>query len=116
MYAGSNVSITMRCGATRRISATPARQSDQWCIVSTASAASNEPSSNGSASAEAWTAGAAPGARCASITAEGSTATTSRSRGSYAPAAGADVDDAARIAERAAICCSMRGSGRRVRA
>ena len=82
MNPGSNVSMTMRSRATRRNSATPARQSDQWCIVSTASAASKDWSGNGSASAGARTAGAASGGRCAIITADGSTATTSRSRGS----------------------------------
>ena len=110
------MSITQRFGATRRISATPARQSDQWCIVSTASAASNEPASNGSASAEAWTARAAPGARCASITAEGSTATTSRSRGSYAPLPAPTLTTLRASPRARAICCSMRGSDRRVRA
>ena len=60
----------------------PARQSVQWCSVSTAIAASKAPSSNGSASAAAWTAGAASGGRWAIITADGSTAVTSRSGGS----------------------------------
>ena len=45
-------------------------------------AASKASSANGSASAEACTAGAAPTGRWASITGEGSTATTSRSAGS----------------------------------
>jgi hypothetical protein len=39
----------------------------------------------GSASATARTASADPGDRCASITADGSTAATGRSRGSYEP-------------------------------
>ena len=47
-----------------------------------ATTASNDPSGNGSRSAEACTAGAAPAGRWAIITADGSTAVTSRSRGS----------------------------------
>jgi hypothetical protein len=68
--------------ATRSISRIPAARSLQWWSVKIAIAASTLPSSRGSASAEAWTAGALPGGRWAIITAEGSTATTSRSAGS----------------------------------
>jgi hypothetical protein len=45
-------------------------------------AAPNAPSPNGSASAAARTAGAAPAGRWASMTGDGSTATTGRSSGS----------------------------------
>jgi hypothetical protein len=50
--------------------------------VSTAIAASKLPSANGSASAAARTAAAAAAGRWASMTGDGSTATTWRSRGS----------------------------------
>ena len=74
--------MTTRSRATRRISARPASRSGQWWTVSTAIAASNESSSKGRASALARTAGAAPGGRRAIISAEGSTAVTSRPAGS----------------------------------
>ena len=51
-------------------------------MVRTAIAASKLASAKGSASALACTAGAAPGGRWAIITADGSTAVTSRSGGS----------------------------------
>ena len=60
----------------------PARQSLQWWMVRTAIAASKLPSSNGSDSALPCTTGAASGGRWAIITADGSTAVTSRSGGS----------------------------------
>jgi len=60
----------------------PATTSDQWCTLSTESATSNARSAKGSASATARTAGAASSGRCASITTDGSIATTIRSRGS----------------------------------
>ena len=60
----------------------PPRQSLQWWIVSTAIAASKLSSSNGSASALACTTVAPSGGRWAIITADGSTAVTSRSGGS----------------------------------
>jgi hypothetical protein len=78
---GSQENTTTR-RATRRSSSIPARQSVQWCRVSTAIAASKLSSSNGSVSAGAWTAGAASGGRWAIITPDGSTAVTARSGGS----------------------------------
>ena len=48
-------------------------------------AASKLPSSNGSSSATARTTGTAPSGRWAIMTSDGSTATTSRSSGSYDP-------------------------------
>ena len=79
--AGSHWKTTAR-RPTRRSSRSPPSRSAQWWSDSTAIAASNAPSANGSASARASTHGAAPGGRCARITADGSTAVTSRSRGS----------------------------------
>ena len=79
---GSHEKTTTRSRATRRSSAQPARQSLQWCSVMIAIAASKLASAKGSASALACTAGAAPGGRWAIITADGSTAVTSRSGGS----------------------------------
>ena len=80
--AGSKLRTTTRRRATRRISPTPAARSRQWWTVIIAIAASKLSSSKGSSSALAWTTGAAPGARWEIITAEGSTAVTSRSAGS----------------------------------
>src|SRR5437763_668526 len=54
-------------------------------MVSTARPASKVPSGNGSCSAKARMQGAAAGARCAIITAAGSTATVPRAVGSYEP-------------------------------
>ena len=79
------VTTTMRRVATRRISRSPASTSVQWWIVMTAMAASKESSGNGRCSAAASTAGPAPAGRWPIITADGSTAVTSRSRGSYEP-------------------------------
>jgi hypothetical protein len=75
------VRITTR-RATRASSVSPRARSGQWCTVSTASAASNTASLNGSAVAEACTTGALPARRWPIIAPEGSTATTRRSRGS----------------------------------
>ena len=73
---------TIRRGATRHNSASPAVQSSQWCIVRMAIATSAEPDRRGSAEPLARTAGAAPARRCDTMTLDGSTATTIRSRGS----------------------------------
>src|SRR5215472_16000581 len=63
----------------------PRDRSCQWCKVSTPIVAPKARSRNGSASATACTAAAAPRGRCDSITADGSAATTGRSLGSYDP-------------------------------
>jgi hypothetical protein len=76
------VNTTTGPRATRRSSARPASGGCQWWIVTHAIAASKVSSSNGSASACASIAGAAPGGRCARIVALGSTASTQRSAGS----------------------------------
>ena len=68
--------------ATRRISRSPAIGSGQWWTVAKAIAASKDWSANGRLSAAAATHGAAPAGRCARMTADGSTAVTSRSEGS----------------------------------
>jgi hypothetical protein len=78
-----NVKKTARSLATRRISLNAAARSAQWWRVRIASAASKLWSATGSRSAVPFTAGAAPGWRCAIIVAEGSTASTSRPAGSY---------------------------------
>ena len=76
-------------------------------------AASKAPSANGSASALAATQGAAPAGRWARITAEGSTATTSRSRRLVGAGAGADVEHALGVAQRRAqMRAAMRGRSR----
>jgi hypothetical protein len=51
-------------------------------MVRMARAAAKAPSRNGRPTAEAWTTGAAAGARCSIIDHAGSTATTRRSTGS----------------------------------
>ena len=81
-WSSSNVNTTTGPRATRRSSARPASGDCQWWIVTHAIAASNAPSSNGSASARASIAGAAPAGRWARIVALGSTASTQRSPGS----------------------------------
>ena len=77
-------------------------------------AASNAPSANGSASARASMHGAAPGGRCARITADGSTAVTSRSRGSYAPAPAPTFSTVRASPSAAWIAAAIRGSSPRV--
>jgi hypothetical protein len=69
------VNSTARLRATRRSSRSPRARSLQWWSVSTASDASKQASSNGSASASARTTGAASAGRCAIIGSDGSTAT-----------------------------------------
>jgi hypothetical protein len=76
------VTIAMRCRATRCISLSPAPRSAQWWAVRTPIAASKESSPNGSDSALACTTGAEPAGRWKIISAEGSTAVTSRPAGS----------------------------------
>jgi hypothetical protein len=68
--------------ATRRISRSPATGSCQWWMVLNAIAASKDWSSNGRLSAAAATHGAEPSGRSARMTADGSTAVTSRPGGS----------------------------------
>ena len=63
----------------------PRRDRVQWCIVSTAIAASNVAVANGSASATPRTAGAAPGGRCAIIVARRLDRHDAPVRGSYEP-------------------------------
>ena len=80
---GSHEKTTTRSRATRRSSAGPRAQSLQWCSgEERPSRRRSCASAKGSASALACTAGAAPGGRWAIITADGSTAVTSRSGGS----------------------------------
>ncbi len=113
--SGSHVTTTCR-PATRRISASPAAASGQWCTVSTASAASNAPSPNGNAPATPRTTAAAPGARCPIIVSDGSTATTARSAGSYDPAPAPTFTTVRASPSARRITAAHRGSGRRFRA
>jgi hypothetical protein len=76
-------------------------------------AASKELSSNGSSSARASTTGAAPGGRCARITADGSTAVTSRSGGSYEPAPAPTFSTDRASPSAARMRAARRGSSRR---
>jgi len=92
------VSTTSR-RATRRISASPARGSGQWWIVSTAIAASQAPSASGIRSAAACTAGALPAGRWRIIAADGSIASTVCG-GSYDPAPAPTFHDRPRVADR----------------
>lgn len=94
----------------------PARASVQWCTVSTASAASKDSSANGSDSADARTAAAAPGGRAAIIPSEGSTAVTIRSAGSYDPVPAPTFTTVLASPRAAEIAAAMRGSGRRATA
>ena len=76
-------------------------------------AASKRRSSNGSSSAKARTTGADPSGRWAIIVSDGSTAVTSRSAGSYAPAP-APTFTTVRASRRAArMRAAIRGSSRR---
>ena len=111
--AGSHWNTTAR-RPTRRSSRSPASRSSQWWSESTAIVASNEPSPNGSASARASMQGAAPGGRWARITADGSTAVTSRSRGSYAPAPAPTLSTVRASPSAAWMIAAMRGSSARV--
>jgi hypothetical protein len=106
------VKVTTR-RATRFISAIPRARSLQWWSLSTAMAASNAPSSNGSSSATARTIGAAPSARCAIIVSDGSTATTSRSAGSYAPVPAPTLTTVRASPSAARMRRGIRGSSRR---
>ncbi|HYE19020.1 MAG TPA: hypothetical protein VEA69_11280 [Tepidisphaeraceae bacterium] len=79
----------------------------------TAITASNARSANGSASARARTAGAAPRGRWASMTADGSTATTDRPAGSYEPAPAPTLSTERMPASATVNRAAMRGSARR---
>src|SRR5258708_1905861 len=68
-------------------------------MVETAIAASKDWSSNGRLSAAAATRGAAPAGRCARMSADGSTAVTSRPGGSWEPVPSPDIQYRPRIAE-----------------
>jgi hypothetical protein len=76
-------------------------------------AASKLPSSNGSSSAYARTTGAELSGRWAIITSDGSTATTSRSRGSYAPVPAPTFTTLRASPSAAWILARIRGSSRR---
>jgi hypothetical protein len=76
-------------------------------------AASKLPSSNGSSSATALTTGAASSGRWAIITSDGSTATTSRSCGSYDPAPAPTFTTVRASPSAARIRAAILGSGRR---
>ena len=79
-------------------------------------AASNAPSSNGRRSAVASTAGRSRRERCARIAAEGSTATTGRSSGSYEPAPAPTFTTVRAAPSAAWTRAAIRGSGRRTAA
>ena len=110
------MSTTTRRRATRSSSASPAAGSSQWCTVSSARAASAEPSASGNASARPSIAAGTSGGRWSRMTADGSTAITSMSRGSYEPlpAPTFTTDWASPSAARTAVW--MRVSGRRTTA
>ena len=105
---------TIRRRTTRCSSPSARGTSRQWWTVLTARAASWLCSGSGKASALAWMTGAAPGGRWAIIVADGSTASTSRSAGSYepVPAPTFNTDRASPSASR--ISAASLGSGLRV--
>jgi hypothetical protein len=82
-------------------------------MVKMAIAASTLLSSSGSVSATPCSAGAARSGRLAIISEEGSTAITSRSRGSYEPVPAPMLTTLRASPSAAQILASMRGSARR---
>jgi hypothetical protein len=82
-------------------------------MLSTAIAAPKERSANGSASAIARTAGAACSGRWAAMTADGSTAPTGRSRGSYDPVPAPTFSTLSAPPIAAASAAAILGSSRR---
>src|SRR5262249_56841709 len=113
MLAGSHVTRTTRSRTTRASSVRPRARSGQWCTVRTASAAANAASLNGSSRADACTTGALPARRWRIIVSDGSTATTGRSRGSYAPAPAPTFTVGRTSPSARVIAPAMRASGRR---
>src|SRR4029450_5019488 len=83
-------------------------------MVEKAIAASKDWSSNGRPSAVAATHGAASAGRCARMTADGSTAVTSRSEGSYEPVPAPTFNTVRASPSAAPTCAAIRGSVRRV--
>ncbi len=77
-------------------------------------AASQQSFSSGSSSARPRTTRAAPGGRWAIITSDGSTAITSRSRGSYEPVPAPTFTTDRASPSAATIAAAIRGSSRRV--
>lgn len=75
--------------------------------------ASNASSPNGRASADAWMTGAAEEGRLRIISAEGSTAVTSRSGGSYEPAPAPTLRTLRALPRTSSIAAAMRESGLR---
>src|SRR5580704_290916 len=90
--------------------------SGQCWSVETAIAASKDPSANGRRPATPGTHGAAPAGRCARMTADGSTAVTCRSGGSYAPVPAPTLTTVRASPSAAQIRAASRGSVGRVAA
>ena len=106
----------MRRRVTRFTSVRPARQFVQWWIVRIAVVQSKAPPGQGMASAAAAIAGAALRARCRSIVADGSSATTGRSMGSYEPAPAPTLRTVAASPIALRMAEAQRGSALRIEA
>ena len=96
---------------TRRISLSPADRSCHWWIVNVAMDASKEASGNGRASAGASIAAGRCEGRCDLIVADGSTAVTCLSTGSYDPAPAPTLSTVSASLRYDRITASIRGSG-----